>query len=85
MPMYENTNRLVEKISVILYVGLVKVLPTCVIWSQFMICLVKYFATDLNGAAFELVVPLWYVGLFFLMNSNFDRQMPTLGYPCFSD
>lgn len=57
--MYEDTNRLVEKICGILYVGCVKILPNCLIWPQILISFGKYFATDLKGDAFELPVPLW--------------------------
>lgn len=58
---YEDKNRLVEQISGILYVAFTKVVPHLAIWPQFVISFVKYFATDLNGAAFELPIPAWYV------------------------
>lgn len=56
---YEKTNQLVEKISDISSVILVKVMPQCVIWPQFVISFAKYFATDLNDGAFELPLTWW--------------------------
>lgn len=65
---YEDTHRQAEKMCSILYFGFVRVLPQCVIWPKFVLSFVKYFATDLNGDAFELPIPVWYAS-FYLMQS----------------
>lgn len=56
---YEDTNRQLEKLSGILYVAFVKVLPQLMIWPTFALSYVKYFATDLGADAFELPLFLW--------------------------
>lgn len=58
---YEDASRQVENLSGILYVVFVKVFPQVVIWPLFVLSLIKYFATDLGGDAFELPILLWYV------------------------
>lgn len=69
---HEGTNRQIEKISGILYIGLVKVLPQCIIWPVFLISFVKYFATDLNADAFELPLAWWWVAFFQTISWNFS-------------
>lgn len=56
---YEQTNRRVEKVADIFFVGFVKVLPTCVFLATFLLSFIKYFTTDLGGDAFELPVLGW--------------------------
>lgn len=56
---YEDTHRFLEKVSGILYVAFVKVLPQLIIWPTFAMSYVKYFTTDLKADAFELPLFLW--------------------------
>lgn len=57
--LYEDMNQLVEKISSILYLAFVIVMPQCTIWPKFLLSFAKYFTTNLNGDAFELPIPVW--------------------------
>lgn len=56
---YEDTNRLLEKISGILFIAFVKVVPQLMIWPTFALSFAKYFATDLGADAFQLPLFLW--------------------------
>lgn len=56
---YEDTNQLVEKISGILDVVFVKVLPQCMIWPQFVFSFVEYFTADSNAYVFDVLFPWW--------------------------
>lgn len=58
---YEDTNRLLEKISGFLRVFFLKVLPQFMIWPTFVMSFAKYFVTDLGADAFEMPILVWCV------------------------
>lgn len=72
---YDDTNRQVEKISRVLYVVCVEVLPQCSVWPKFVASFVEYLTADsaeathnnsssididLGSEVFQLPTPMWY-------------------------
>lgn len=57
--MYIKTNGLVEKISKILEIGIVKVTPSVFTLPKALLCYFTYFTTDSGADAFELPLPMW--------------------------
>lgn len=56
--MYNETNRLIEKWSKIIYILAVNVLLPALMLPKFIISLVGYFATDMGSDALELPFPV---------------------------
>lgn len=56
--MYNETNRLIEKWTKIIYIIAVNVVLPAMMLPKFFISFFGYFATDMGNAAFELPFPV---------------------------
>lgn len=85
---YDDTNRQVEKISRVLYVVCVEVLPQCSVWPKFVASFVEYLTADsaetthnnsssididLGSEVFQLPAPMWYAQI-----GQFAKDWPVL-------
>lgn len=61
--MYEQTNRLTEKICKFMYVFMVYAAAPFFILPKAFYSFIMYFTTDLGNGAFELPIPTWLVVL----------------------
>lgn len=57
---YEETNRRSEKLSGILILVSTKVMMFFGLLPPFIISFFNYFTTEMDGEAFQFVLPLWY-------------------------
>lgn len=58
---YENANRITEKVTKIINLALIKIICPGLIISQVLITFYVYLTTNLDNNAFNLAVPIWYV------------------------
>lgn len=59
-PMYEETNRTVEKWTEIVAFVMAKATPLSWIAPKVIISYYLYFTSDMGDGAFELPLPIWY-------------------------
>lgn len=62
--LFENTNRIVEKVSELLFVIIAKVSPLLSCLPKFFVCFFVYFSAGLESDPFEMPFPTWYVDFY---------------------
>lgn len=59
--LFGKTNRLVEKISKIIFFVIARMSPFCSMLPKLFVCFFEYFVADMGSDSFELPFPMWYV------------------------
>lgn len=75
MDIYIKTDKLVEKLTKIMYFLLTRVSAPSFVLPKFFASFFLYFTTDTGNNAFELPLPMWWVCNLYSLTVNFNKDL----------